>query len=262
MMRTLLTTLLLATAALAAEELRPMATDRPGVTNTPYTVDKGHFQLEVDIVKYLREKEGGNEFTRLTLGAINVKFGVTDTIDVQLLFDAYLDEELKLEGDPTVSNDGVGDTVVRVKINLFGNDDEVAIAVIPFIRIPTSASGLAGGTDEVEGGILIPIEARDISGFNLAFQLGLDIVRGIDNAHHLDVIVSGVATHRIVGRLDGFFELVARWPGLAGAEVQTGTNIGVIYTINANLTVDCGVFLGITSPSTDFEVFLGLSKRW
>ena len=43
------------------ELMREMSTDRPDQTESPYTVDAGHFQMEMDFVKatFDRDKSGG-----------------------------------------------------------------------------------------------------------------------------------------------------------------------------------------------------------
>jgi hypothetical protein len=42
-----------------AEHLRDMDRDGPGTTESPYTVDAGHFQLEMTLVSYTSDRFGG-----------------------------------------------------------------------------------------------------------------------------------------------------------------------------------------------------------
>ena len=42
--------------------MREMATDRPDVTESPYTVDAGHVQVESSFVEYTRDDDGGGDF--------------------------------------------------------------------------------------------------------------------------------------------------------------------------------------------------------
>src|SRR5438093_6841318 len=37
--------------------LRELSTDRPDKTESPYTVDAGHFQIEMDLVSYSRDRD-------------------------------------------------------------------------------------------------------------------------------------------------------------------------------------------------------------
>ena len=194
MTRALLATLLLCTAAMAAEELRPLRTDRPFVTLSPYTVDARHVQLEVDVVAYLRDNERGDPFERIVVGGFNVRVGITDTVEASLLFDAYVREDNGL-----TTSDGFGDTVLRVKINLIGNDEgDFGFGVVPYLRFPTSSGGVGRGHDKIEGGVLIPIEVQVDEHWNTAFQLGLGITRDADDTeYNVDILVSIRVTRTI-----------------------------------------------------------------
>src|SRR5438046_448087 len=46
------------------EYLRPMDTDGPGSTESPYTVDAGHFQVEMTLVSYLYDRESFDGVTQ------------------------------------------------------------------------------------------------------------------------------------------------------------------------------------------------------
>lgn len=37
-------------------QMREMETERPDVTESPYTVDAGHFQYETDLIRLIKEK--------------------------------------------------------------------------------------------------------------------------------------------------------------------------------------------------------------
>src|SRR5260370_2320006 len=45
------------------ESLRELATDDRGATETPYTVDAGHFQVEMTLVSYASERDSSNSGT-------------------------------------------------------------------------------------------------------------------------------------------------------------------------------------------------------
>src|SRR5688572_24804065 len=61
-----------------AAELRELSTDRPDQTESPYTVDAGHFQVESDLVNYTRDRDGNIRTTDLSLAALNLKVGLTN----------------------------------------------------------------------------------------------------------------------------------------------------------------------------------------
>ena len=39
--------------------MREMSTDRPDKTESPYTVDAGHFQVEMDVLTYSYDRNNG-----------------------------------------------------------------------------------------------------------------------------------------------------------------------------------------------------------
>ena len=66
---------------------RPMSADRPDITESPYTVDAGVIQLEMSFFDY--SKNGSDE--TWTIAPINLKLGLTHNMDLQLVFDPYVE---------------------------------------------------------------------------------------------------------------------------------------------------------------------------
>src|SRR6478752_3911650 len=76
-----------------ASLLRELATDRPDKTESPYTVDAGHFQLEMDLVSYGYDREtseGSDTRTEaLAVAPVNLKIGLFNNIDFQVILETY-----------------------------------------------------------------------------------------------------------------------------------------------------------------------------
>src|SRR5258705_12315085 len=68
------------------ELMREMATDRPDRTESPYTVDAGHYQLEIDVFSYALARYNGipgdQRFEALAIAPINIKAGLLNNMDV------------------------------------------------------------------------------------------------------------------------------------------------------------------------------------
>src|SRR5205809_175428 len=47
-----------------AKYLREMTRDGPGATDSPYTVDAGHFQVEMDLVSYTHDSDSSSGVAR------------------------------------------------------------------------------------------------------------------------------------------------------------------------------------------------------
>ena len=104
-----------------APPLRALCTDRPTKSTSPCTVDPGHFQLESDIFNVTVDHSGGADTTTTLYTSPTLKYGVTDTVDVELNIAPY--ETIASRGratDITTRNQGVGDLYARVKWALIG----------------------------------------------------------------------------------------------------------------------------------------------
>ena len=126
---------------------RELSPDRPDVTESPITLDAGAYGLEVSLFDWRRNEAGDEAFTYLST---NFKIGLTNDIDIQFVFDAYSEEEPSTSG----GLEGFSDLQIRLKYNLWGNDEEgTAFALFPYVKIPT---GTELSNDEWEGGLILP----------------------------------------------------------------------------------------------------------
>jgi hypothetical protein len=237
--------------------MREMATDRPDTTESAYTVDAGHVQVEASFFDYTRDNDGG-DFEAWSVLPTNVKFGLTNDVDVQFVFEPYVREELD---DETV--DGFGVTQMRLKVNLWGNDGggDTAFALMPFVQFPTADDDF-GATDHVQGGLILPLAVKLPNEWDLGAMAEFDAVRdAADEGYELQFVHTVTAGHPIVGDLGGYVEYV----GVASTEDGSGyvavLGGGLTYGVNANVQLDCGLNVGLSDEADDFNVFTGVSVR-
>src|SRR3954454_5700856 len=107
--------------------MRELNTDRPDKTESPYTVDAGHVQLEMDIVNYSYDRRNPQHASTrtqsLSILFTNFKIGLLDNLDFQLVSDNFLwVRQEDLDVDRADETTGAGDTTLRLKLNLWGND--------------------------------------------------------------------------------------------------------------------------------------------
>src|SRR5262249_50220944 len=141
------------------EYLSAMDTDGPGSTESPYTVDAGHFQVEMTTVDYTYDCESFNGVTQRTeewdIATMLLKIGLLNQLDFQVLLEPY-NVRYEREDGTRVTRRGYGDTTVRVKYNFWGNDGgRTAFAATPSVRIPASQDGI--GSRAVEGGVVLAL---------------------------------------------------------------------------------------------------------
>jgi Putative MetA-pathway of phenol degradation len=144
--------------------MREFATDRPDQTESAYTVDAGHFQLEMDFVNWTSDQERSNRVDEWArewgIAPLNLKLGLLNNSDIQLVIDNYV--HLRIEDRLTRSAEkafGFGDVLTRLKVNLWGNDGgKTAFGIMPIIKWPLPESGLRNG--KTDGGIIFPFAAE------------------------------------------------------------------------------------------------------
>src|SRR6201996_4706938 len=73
------------------DQMRDFNPDRPSVTTGPYTVDPGHWLLEVGLFEYTRDRynSDGVRLDSFASGDTNIRLGVTSFAEVDFLFTAY-----------------------------------------------------------------------------------------------------------------------------------------------------------------------------
>ena len=248
--------------------MREMNTDRPDRTESPYTVDAGHVQIEADVVSYTYGVENsGPGHTRVDAFAFapfNFKVGLCNSADLQVLVPTYNSIYVRRSGTSHTDRiSGFGDLVTRVKVNLWGNDGgDTAFGIMPFVRWPTSTAGV--GNDDIEGGIILPLSVALPRGWTMGTMLEVDFNDDDDLiSRHTAIINSITFSHSIVGNLSGYVEFFSNLDtGSDAAPWRSTADFGLTYQATPDLQLDAGVNVGLTSASETLNMFLGVSVRF
>src|SRR5271170_3655999 len=102
--------------------MRDLSPDRPDETESPYTVDAGHCQLEMDFANFTYDKTDGTTTKAWDVGDFNFKAGLLNNVDVQFVYDNYLNVRTEDSSGKSTTRSGFGDFTTRLKINLWGDD--------------------------------------------------------------------------------------------------------------------------------------------
>lgn len=239
--------------------MRELTTDRPDKTESPYTVDAGHYQLEMDFLSYTRDAGVEN----FAIAPINLKAGLLNNLDLQLIVETYNVQRTRYRGAQkggTVS--GFGDLLVRLKQNFWGNDGgRTAFGVMPFVKIPTNQHGL--GNSAVEGGIIFPLAIELPGKFDLGAMTEVDWLENEENSrYHEEFINSITLSHAIVGELSGYVEFFSAVSNARHAGWVGTFDFGFTYKLTPNLQFDAGANIGVTPAADDLNPFLGVSFRY
>ena len=237
-----------------------LATDRPDTTEAAFTVPKGMFQVEATVFGYSRDRADGVLTETFTWGGLNLKYGLTDRTDFQVVFDTHTVEYTNEHGVRNTTA-GFSDITLRLKQNLRGNrEDGLAVALMPFVKIPTDT---VFSNREWEGGLIIPfgIEVNDLLTVN--WMVEGDIVYNSDKDRHEGVLVHTVSLawnlERAIPKVGLFTEFAGE---VGGGPYRGSVNAGFTYGFTENVQFDAAVNFGVTDPAVDFACFTGISFRF
>lgn len=248
------------------ELMRELSTDRPDQTESPYTVDAGHFQIEMDFANAVLDRDrsnAGDVRSRVwSLGGLNLKAGLWNNVDIQFVLDGYVNSRVKDRvAGVTADDDGFGEVQTRLKINLWGNDGgTTAFAVMPFVKWPLSKSSVRNG--KTEGGIILPLAVELPAGWGMGLMTEVDFVRDASNAFDTEYLNTITFGHDIVGNLGGYVEFAALFTPESNAQWQGQVGVGVTYGFCPNSQLDLGCNFGVTRAAPDFNPFVGFTVRF
>lgn len=228
---------------------RPYNTDRPSKTDSPYTVDAGVFQIESDVANWTLDYEKGVRTRTWIIGNSKFKLGLTNWMDLQVFPQFYVNtrDSRPAFGKP-VEHHGFGDTTVRLKINLLGNDSgKLVIGFFSSLKIPTNTGDT--GNHVWEPGFGLPVNYSLPWCFTFFGQTRIDI---LDQPRSSNMRVQWQnpfgLSRTIVGNLSGYVEFYSA--------VSTGPwvgtlNTGLIYQVTPKFSVDVNSFFGLTRSAPD-----------
>jgi hypothetical protein len=248
------------------DQLRDFAPDRPDQTEGPFTADAGHLQLEIGIFQYTYVNQP-QRFSDIRTDSYEwadtaIKLGILNNLDLELFVPIYNEVDIK-RGNTTTRMNGFGDLIVRAKLNLFGNEGNLPLALgfIPFLKIPTNEDGL--GNHAVEGGFILPISFNLPWDFHLFAMTEVDINEDAANTgYHLEYVNSVSLHHAITEKLDSYVEFFTdvsseRHSGWSGT-----VDGGLAYSLSKNVILDGGINAGVTRAAPDWQPFIGISLRF
>jgi hypothetical protein len=251
-------------------QLREMTTDRPDTTESPFTVDAGHIQIETNLFGYTRSRADidGAVSDTYELATTNIRIGLTNNAEVNVVWQPYAIVRTRPK-DPvtTLRDSGIGGLDLRAKFNLWGNDtfDKTgsALALLPYVTLPTDRyNGIS--PEHVEGGLIVPLNLKLSDKIGLGLNGGVSWIKSsAEDGYHAEYLASASVAYEWTDKLGTYYEIAARFnvDDPRGSEVVVlGT--GLTYAITDNLQLDAGVNFGVTSASDRINPFIGVSRRF
>ncbi|MEO6181829.1 MAG: transporter [Verrucomicrobiota bacterium] len=245
------------------ELMREMSTDRPDKTESAYTVDAGHFQIEADVLSYAedRHNDSNERVEGWSFFNANLKVGLCNNSDLQVVVPTYSSVRTRSAGT-TERNSGFGDLVTRLKINFWGNDGgTTAFAAMPYVKFPTAQDDLGNGA--FEGGIIFPLAVALPHEWGMGLMTQFDFAEdGDGSGYHPEFINTITLSHDIVGNLAGYVEFFSLMSTDRDSDWIGTFDLGLTYALTEDIQLDTGVNIGVTRSADDVNPFLGISWRF
>jgi hypothetical protein len=245
--------------------LREMTTDRPDKTESPFTVDAGHFQLEMDLVSYTYDRytdpAGGPRTESWNIAPFNLKAGLLNNVDLQLVVGTYT--SVRTREPLNVSHQhGFGDLMPRLKVNFWGNDGgATALGAMPWVKFPLNQDNL--GNNSVEGGLIIPFALELPAGFGLGSMTEVDYIRNVARSgHHPEFVNTITLGHGLGFELEGYIEFFSSVSTERNSSWIGTVDVGFTYALTPTIQLDAGINLGVTRAADDLNPFVGISFRY
>jgi len=244
-------------AATPGRNLRAMTTDRPDATESPFTIDPGHVQIEMDFARFGRNRDVVREVDAWEAAPFNLRVGLSPQWEAGVFIVPFQSETVTMDGGRE-RRSGFGDTVLRAKWNARGNDGgDLGFGLIADVKLPTASDDFTNG--KIEGGLTLPISFPLVGGWSGGAMTSIEAVyseAGSFRAVWSNTITAGRELGRNWG---GFIELTSS----TGDSSHAATfNCGITRRIGTDTQWDAGANFGLSRAAEDVVVFSGVSRRF
>ncbi len=248
------------------DELRKFAPDRPTKGYSVRTIDAGHFELESDSVSYTYARYSGTATRSVQALDPTFKIGITNWADFEIQSNGL--QSLRafdtVSGATVAHGAGFGDVFLRMKMNLFGNDDgDVGLAVIPYVKLPSSIPVISNGA--VEGGLIAPLALRPPHDFIITLMTEVDALKDANDSGRYANFVNLVGVSHPFPGIEGVNAMVELFSS-AGTDRATPAiytfDTGMNFRVDKHVILDVGLNLGLNSAAPKAQIYTGISIRF
>jgi hypothetical protein len=166
-------------------------------------------------------------------------------------------------GGPSATLWGIGDSYLRSKINLWGNDGgDTAAAIIPYVKAPSAPIGIGNGA--VEGGLIGPVAFSLPNSFTLLLVPEIDVLKdSLSSDYHGNYVFDVNLSREVVKNVTAYVELWSDYnadPTAKATLMSFDTALSWVFLPNTQ--IDVGANFGLTSATPAVQVYAGLSQRF
>lgn len=220
------------------------------ITEWTTTVQPGHFLLEMDALSLAIDREPGLKYTAFGAASTFLTTGLTKNLDLQVGAEFYISQKFDAAGF-TERQSGVGDVYIRTKYRFYESEDTyTAIAVLPYIKIPTNSGGV--GNDAIEGGIIIPFQTQLTGGFDFAAMAELDFLRNDADDGYDGYWFASASLGRQFLRAVGVYGEATVAKSSGGTPWEGTIGAGATFTVSKFAWWDFAIYRGISDGASDW----------
>lgn len=248
----------------AAQELRPLCPDRPGLGTPACTVDRGHIVAELGGMDWSLEHDGAERVDSWTLGDMLLRYGVTDDLEVQAGWVAFgsVRTRDRITGS-TAHSTGTGDVTLALRRNLSHPDGSgFSTAVMPYATLP--AGGMTIGAGDWAAGLIVPVSYSLNDTFGVALTPEVDAAVDEDRrGRHLAYGSAIGLSAALTGSISSTLEIEAmRDEDPSGSSTEKLASLSFAWQPQGNLQIDAGAVAGLNKASPDLELYVGITRRF
>jgi len=256
----ILVSLMSASAWSYAQDVRELATDRPGLgSDAPVTVPQGFVQVEAGFQMDKDRYRQGNvelEQTLWSYPSTLLRYGILDRWEFRLSFDALSLANRRQNADLVQQLQGISPITLGSKVMLTQEEGWVPTMAFQFgLTLPSTGSEALQSTF-TQPTITWLMTKSVTENFGITVNLGAewdDISPAATYNYALSMDMS------LQEKLGAFLEFYGSWPEL-GTQAHA-VNYGLTYLMLDDLQLDISSGVGLVDEATDYFIGLGISGR-
>lgn len=247
-------------------KLRELCTERPGLTTAACTVDPGHAQMEIGLTDWERTKDTDQRQDTLTLGDIQLRYGLAAQTEVQLSWSAYVRTETRdYQTGMLERARGTGDVTIGLKQNLKHPQEKangLAAGILPYVTLPTGTN--RGGDGDWSAGLVVPLSYKFDD--TLALAVSPRAEAAVDEDRSGRHFAYGAAAGFQISltdklRLSPEVEIMHdRDP--EGAATMATAALSLAWRIKEMTQLDVQCVSGLNSAAPDVRLAVGVSRKF
>lgn len=245
----------------AAPASDPICTDRPGKGTSTCATPNDRWQFETGLVDWSETSSKGTRSTSLNLFQTAIKYGLTDTMHVELDLNPYV-RDTDRSATARSRSAGFGDMTVKVKRELTPKGAAFSAAIVPHLKIPSAGRRIGNG--RLEGGVIVPLGLNfGKSPWSLSASPQLDAALDADRRGYHPYMAQSLSLGlQATKALSLSAELWASWDWDRVTRREASFDPGLSYNLSSEAQFDLGAAFGLNRNTADLEISGGISLRY